>query len=539
MEGHANDTGDATGNGRTALQMAIATDARSSAVRPAGPSLPEELLPQPIAPQGGIAQFVCGNQDANSKHMGKSQRKIARTRPRKGRTPSEGRGNYEFRERRSYRFVSRVIPEEFRKFARERLLPTITLLGYRPAQKTELAIQALHNLVLTGQVGACVADSRDTGRPGVRLHTQVWDAIIEAGYAHLCLGSEVAGKVTRYAASDTLIDLFLGWKLAEILDLKLARNTRRREPTALALIILRTGTRDLTTGKKLPRGNRKKPLPLPRFPAQTLAVLRSLEDRIERVNWANLQHTWQAYYRDPETGKRRIMQPNPCLRQIHCGRLGRAARLYSWSPLSGQSLPKEMRRSMRIDGERVAELDYSGHATRCLYHRRGINPPKGDVYRPEVILPRFHQAYERGYFTDEDKAVARNFIKKVTNVCWNVRSERDAVGSVWKLVKQDEFLKRLVFCVEGTGPRGIVNRIRHAHPDLADDFFTEVGAELMTLDGELMLEILERFADAGRPALALHDAILVRRSDAAFGRRTMIDVYRQKMGFSPVVRRSF
>jgi hypothetical protein len=63
--------------------------------------------------------------------------------------------------------------------------------------------------------------------------------------------------------------------------------------------------------------------------------------------------------------------------------------------------------------------------------------------------------------------------------------------------------------------------------------------ELMTMDGKIMLGILTTFARAGKPALGLHDAVVCRRSDAAFARRVMIATYRRHLRFAPVVRRVY
>jgi hypothetical protein len=51
-----------------------------------------------------------------------------------------------------------------------------------------------------------------------------------------------------------------------------------------------------------------------------------------------------------------------------------------------------------------------------------------------------------------------------------------------------------------------------------------------------MLHILTRLCDAERPALAIHDSLVVRKSDAAFTKKMMVDVYWQFFGFPPVIK---
>jgi hypothetical protein len=54
---------------------------------------------------------------------------------------------------------------------------------------------------------------------------------------------------------------------------------------------------------------------------------------------------------------------------------------------------------------------------------------------------------------------------------------------------------------------------------------------------KIMLEILKEFVlKAKRPALPIHDALVVRRQDAAFAREVMKRVYRAVTGFNAVVK---
>lgn len=465
------------------------------------------------------------------------------------------RDNYHLRELPSHVFDEHKLTPEFRQFVHEEVLPRIILKGYKRDRQRELVTHAVHNLVTTGLVGACVSDTRDTHTPGVKLRVKVWDAVIAAGLARHCLGSEAAVQVTRYRATDKLLALREQWELRLLLDLHLARNTEMREPSPQALIYLHSGKVDPATGRILPEDQQKQPVSLadyiarhaqlgpdgkpdPRAIKNGLDYFRKVEDIIERINRSNLEHSWQAFTTDHETGNKYVFQPNPCLRQIHVGELFRAVRLYSWSVLSGQNLAKGVRQSMLIDGEPVAEFDFSGLATRMLYHLAGLDP-KGDVYQPEKVLPKFHALANA---SKAKKAIARDFVKQATNIFWNVSTRAKAHSSVGKLLvehEQSEFLGKVLSTVEGIDPTDVVARIMKAHPGLRDQFFTATGLELMTLDGKIMLHILMAFAAAGKPALGIHDAIVCKESDAEFTRQTMAEVYAKFMGFEPAISRVF
>ncbi|KAA0141028.1 hypothetical protein FYZ48_07075 [Gimesia chilikensis] len=464
--------------------------------------------------------------------------------------------NYHLRDLPSVPYHLHEIPPEFTCFMDEFVLPRLGNTGYKIAQKNEIATQAIHQLILTGLTGKVVSDTRRKDQPGVRLRIAVWDKIVNAGLAKDCLGSEEAGRRTRYCATSELLELRQEWELRLLLKLDLVRNSERpHNPKPLALIYLHTGKIDLSTGKLLPVDRQKQPLqflstienraqlgsdgrPDPQAIKNGLEFWRAMEDRIEYINRSNLQHSWQAFAIDPESGREFVFQPNPCVRQIHLGHFFRAARLYSWGEISGQNLSKSTRRTMLIDGESVAELDFSGMATRMLYHLKRIDP-KGDVYHPEKVMPRF---YGLKNFEETGRATVRDFIKRATNICWNVTSRPKAHSAISKLLTEHpehDFLHEVVFKIEKLRAPELVNRLMAVHADLADRFFTGCGIDLMTEDGRIMLHILEAFARSAKPALGIHDSIVCKLSDVDFAEATMSDMYYKFLQYKPVIKRVF
>jgi len=463
--------------------------------------------------------------------------------------------NHHFRELPSLWYETPRLTAEFVAFANAEILPLVTLTGYKLDQKKVIATHVLNNLITAGLVGKCIRDSRNTHQRNIEFRVHIWDAIIKAGLADVCKGSEQSGRQTLYRATSKLLDLRKEWTLQLLLDVALARNSNMDDATLFALVVLHAGKRDLATGRLLPKNQRKKPIsvvdqikknasrtrdgkPDPEAINRDLARLREIEDHIEFINNSNLAHNWKAFVVDSETGQKYVFQPNVCLRQIHVGQLFRAAGLYSWGPLSGQNLSKEQRRSLLIDGEQAAELDFSGMVTRMLYHYHPRIAPKGDVYRPDKIMPKFYDL-ENG---NDKKAIVRAFVKQITNICWNVLNRSQAHSAIGNLLANHEhrdFLKTVVYQIEETNPTDLVDRLLAAHPDLHSQFFTQIGLELMTKEGEIMLHILYECAKHGKPVLGIHDSVVCRDSDADFVRNIMTDAYRQFLTFRPVIKRSF
>ncbi len=437
------------------------------------------------------------------------------------------RDNYHLRELPAYRFYEEPIPQAFRKRLTA-ILTEIKMTGYKLSRKKTLAASMLHNLVLASKVGGVVFDTRRASESEALLRAKVWDAVVEAGLASCCLGSEGAGMVTRYRAKGKLLQSFKGLEL-QLLDTDLERNTRRMlDPTWHALVVL--------------HDKEKKIIPFPpKHLDATLGgvsveeYLAIVENSIERINRSNIAHAWEAFrIIDPATLKMGAFQPCVCLKQKHSRKLFQYARLYTWSALSAQNLSKQERRLVRIDREPVTELDYSGHQFRILYHTCKINPSPGhDIYRVDKVLPKFASFKNT---TDELRNEARDFVKIASIICLNTTSRLKAEKAVEKRLRNNPAIARVIEKTEGTDARGIVCRIEKAHPDVSHRFFSKVGAMLMTLDGVLMLRILEEFAKNDKPVLGIHDSILCKASDAEYAKLVMQIEYAELFGFLPVIK---
>jgi hypothetical protein len=316
--------------------------------------------------------------------------------------------------------------------------------------------------------------------------------------------------------------LIRDFKTRDLLDRNLARNTKREKPTEHALVRAHDEAEVLPLLESL----------------KERQEIRKLEERMALVDEENLRHEWRAFVIDSDSGKiAEHFEPNVCFRIVYSKEWGRGGRMYSWSALSAQQIPKAARRVMLIDSETVEELDFSCFATRMLYRLEKEDPP-GDVYRPERSFPRCYATLSK-----KEKEVVRDFVKKVTIICWNTGS-RSAANSATgaelaKLANSNPAhwrIRRRAMRDNQTSIPGIVGLEKKAHLRLAHRFFTEVGVDLMTTDGKMMLAILERITSHGKPALGIHDSVVCKQSDAPFVREVMVSVYRSFFGFGPVIK---
>jgi hypothetical protein len=414
------------------------------------------------------------------------------------------------------------IPPKFALFVDEIIMPILKLSGYKLKLKQEIAEQCLFALVKSGLVDKTIADSRNHKHIG-RNRIAVWDSIVSAKLATKCTGSEGSKKVTRYYATSSLLSKYDNWPPDLLKEIPFEPGLIRLSKGCL---LAKNGIpidiwgvyniSDIRTWYEKAWGKNN-----PDININDNSYWEAVENILERINSNNLQHTWQAFKRvEGNNGKTRLIsfQPNVCYCQIHSKEPFRAARLYTWGYLGGQSLSVDQRQSMLIDGEKVTELDYKGHQLRMLYHSNRLECKK-DPYIPEVICLKVRK------FPELQKEL-RRIIKKITLLCINCNSFSQAVGAANDLLDEcTNEMKDFIYKVEKSNARDLLKRIENKHSGVASDFYMSKGTELMTWDGYIIKDVLREFVTAEKPALAIHDSLVVKISDALFAKKIMNYVY--------------
>jgi hypothetical protein len=402
---------------------------------------------------------------------------------------------------------SRLLPA-FRRFVAAEVMPVIREhLGTRDAaRKAMLLAQLLAELLLAELVGKVLAVRRSRSR----LMAKVLDALAGTALVRQWIGNEVHGT-SRYSPTDrtlAIFERFATWRT--ILD-----------PLAERPIVLRCNGADV------------------RLPKTTPDVIRTLAARIDALNRANLiRHEW----RHPERGD--LMT---CVRAIYNGGFSRGGRLYSWTAAGYQTLSKAERAAVTIDGQPVAELDFSGFHARALYHLAGIDF-QGDVYQPEKIFPAVYRRLAprdkrlKGFTIDQVRDAARTLAKLSLNILLNAKSDGSARQAIGKLLglknthrnQRRAFQAVVVIC--RTDVRSFVAVMKTAHAQIAHHFCTGVGAVLQaTVDGPMMVDVLETLMAKGVPALSLHDGIICSANEVNTAKSIMAAWYQNRFGFPPVV----
>jgi len=184
-----------------------------------------------------------------------------------------------------------------------------------------------------------------------------------------------------------------------------------------------------------------------------------------------------------------------------------------------QLFPGELRRHLTLNGEAVAEPDFSAMYLRMLYHRRGLEVPS--------------KLYDSPYDFGKGKKLNKLAVLIVVNCEPGkdpVKAIRQAFREDWNLMDKygNEILKK-AFIEE------LIADFRKAHPAIEQDFFSGKGLEFQNLDSMITSDILDYFLDREIPVLPIHDSYIVARQYGDDLYEVMKEKYRKYMGFDPVI----
>lgn len=448
--------------------------------------------------------------------------------PRRRKRKPGIRDHYDLRKRKSQRYKPNCrVPASFRSFAESSILIQVHITRTQKLKKEKMLIVMLYQLIRCSLVDWVVADSRDSGAPEVDARVKLWNAIEAAGLLRKCLGSESSENVTRYAASDKLLQLRDNWPLKLLGETQLKRNSRLKTPTRHAFVVIQSKIQS-ETGK-----TQRIARPFSEFPSEVGALI-EMEERLHRINENNRSHKWTLTSTDGgrcEAGFK--------LRQIHTDRPWNCIRLFSSGRYAIQYLSKDTRHRIQIDGRATAEPDFSGSIPRLLYHCKAlISGPEGvvdgDIYQVDKIFPDFRH----GEIDLKGFEVRREAVKRATNICINSDSLHSAHGAVLEMLKSEKLWAEVTASLGGPSDpaAALIDKICEFHPLVEEYFFQSIGLSLMTIESGIMLEILEKVTAMDRPALGIHDSVLCLREHEESVKSVMMSTYRTHTGFNPVVK---
>jgi hypothetical protein len=185
---------------------------------------------------------------------------------------------------------------------------------------------------------------------------------------------------------------------------------------------------------------------------------------------------------------------NPLWRIYGRGSFSMGGRAYAW----WQNVPKIARSQMTINGEPVAEADYSAMHATILYNVVGVCFV-GDPYDLA------------GYDRDEAKLAF--------NIALNAANKWVAIGALANRLGKDN-----TYCAT------LLKAIRAKHKPIERYFCADAGISLMNADSELILSAVEAVNTTGNVALPVHDALIIPSRIANLAQAKMVESFERKFG---------
>ena len=185
-------------------------------------------------------------------------------------------------------------------------------------------------------------------------------------------------------------------------------------------------------------------------------------------------------------------------------------RTFKWDQQTGgrlysgiQSIPREERFSLKIDGEETCEYDFSCMHARMLWSQLGLEAP-ADCYAIE--------------------GVDRDVIKTLLLVSLNASSRRKALRVTREMCTEDGHDLSKVKLGK------VMDQLLKLHAPIADKFFTGAWKELQYLESKIMLATMEHFQKKGVVCLGVHDSAIVPAQYGKELKTVLEDNYKLIMG---------
>ncbi len=328
-------------------------------------------------------------------------------------------------------------------------------------------------------------------------------ALHRAGFIELHRGIHFGAfrRRTRIRATDKLVSLFIRHRI----------NHDSVELQDRGLVILR--------GPKL-NGEPGKPINISR--GIHAATARPFKENVRRINEALSAANIELHITEKEyienfinrlNGKKTLIPPHPLRNQL-CRVFNETfdygGRFYRhWV----QSVPRELRRFIRINGEPVMELDFKAIHPTLLYAERGLMI-EGEVYVPPGWPHEFRKVFKLlmlAAINADDRAKAIKAVRK------DIHDRPDMLASFHECLTDRWLIPAFEALVE-------------RHKPISAAFFTGAGLRLQRKDSEIAEHVILTLLDGGVVPVPIHDSFLVALSHSDALREAMLSASKDIAG---------
>lgn len=222
---------------------------------------------------------------------------------------------------------------------------------------------------------------------------------------------------------------------------------------------------------------------------------------------------------------------NPWLCRIFKDNLKLHGRIYNlYGAVNYQTLPKEMRKTIKINGLETIELDYKHLHPSICYELLDIKYT-GDIYDVNCSVESIFDIPDYVEDISNYHAMQRSLVKEVFIRMINSESLVECRQSIKKRLKddqeKDEPMQEFIHIRKDYDAIAVLlmEELEKTHADLIGYFYTSYSMTLMNIDSEILMNILVMCEEKNIPALPIHDSVVVPSLYEEEVKKIMIDAY--------------
>jgi hypothetical protein len=255
---------------------------------------------------------------------------------------------------------------------------------------------------------------------------------------------------------------------------------------------------------------------------EVIILKRAKEDRWDTADWINYEETPETR-RDREELRRHnawlasahievLDLPHIDASDRHLRRVFTRASFCSGGRLAGgfwMNMERDLRLTrLRIEGERVASIDFNNFYAHLLYAKEEVAAPQGDLYSFPGL-----EAYRRG--------MKRLFSARLFDE-WARKSKPKRTPK--------EIREGVQLYPDDVNIGELLDILSAGHRPIARFFGSGIGHSLQFVESEVLMRILRELERAGIVGLPIHDCVIVARCAAQETKEIMAKVTREATG---------
>ena len=290
-------------------------------------------------------------------------------------------------------------------------------------------------------------------------------ALESSGFIEVWTGHEQAGLSSRFKATDRLIALAIVRPFPEYNSAYVQikdENKNPIEPTTLETSEKYVNLKNINTSL-----------------SQHVITVNLSESDIDDIRAKDIRSSSSEKRNFTDT----YFSGKKLYRSFNEGQYDRGGRYYGgfW-----QTIPKEYRRYILIDGIKTVELDFKGLHPTILYLRKGMNPPQ-EIY-PEL----------GGY--------SREWVKKAFLILLNTLEKRQAISSFLYNYNQHHYQST----INGRQAKELFDSLEENHSEIREFFYTNISLELQFIDSRIATIVQTKVIDElNTICLPVHDSFII------------------------------